>query len=331
MSAYSEEMLVAVSHLYYMEGLKQEDVAFRMNLSRLAVTRMLKKAREEGVVQISVKGPLPELVGLALRLEQERGLKAARVVRTGATVEDTTAAMGRAGAELLSHLLRPNFRLGVAWSRTVSSILPYVRRTTRPGVIINELAGTYLAPNIPYSVSWQLAEKLGVPLESIPMPVLVKSEHVRQIMLKEPMIRRAMANAVRVDLALIGLGNIAEGSSLEQSGYITPSNLQELTSKGAVGDILMRYYDRAGRSIHMSFEKRTVSVSWDQIRKLPFIVAMAFGPGKKEAINGALAGRFIHGLVTDESTARAVLDDSGSRTRAPVDIRSEKSLPKRSK
>jgi DNA-binding transcriptional regulator LsrR (DeoR family) len=291
-----------------MEGLKQEDVAFRMNLSRLAVTRMLKKAREEGVVQISVKGPLPEMVGLALRLEQKHGLKAARVVQTGAIAEDTAASMGRAGAELLSHLLRSNFRLGVAWSRTVSSILPYVRRTTRSGVIINELAGTYLAPNIPYSVSWQLAEKLGVPLESVPMPVLVKSEHVRQIMLKEPMIRRAMANATRVDLALVGLGNVSEGSSLEQSGYITQFHLQEFKSKGAVGDILMRYYDRDGRYIHMSFEKRTVSIRWDQIRKLPFVVAMAFGAAKIEAIRGALAGGFIHGLVTDASTARTLLE-----------------------
>ncbi|HVO39176.1 MAG TPA: sugar-binding domain-containing protein [Spirochaetia bacterium] len=327
MSAYSQEMLVAVSHLYYMEGLKQEDVAFRMNLSRLAVTRMLKKAREEGVVQITVKGPLPELVGLALRLEQAFGLKAVRVVQTAATADDTAAAMGRAGAELLSHLLRPNVRLGVAWSRTVSSILPYVRRATRAGVIVNELAGTYLAPNIPYSVSWQLAEKLGVPLESVPMPVLVKSEHVRQIMLKEPMIRRAMANAARVDLALVGLGNVLEGSSLEQSGYITPSHLQEFKSKGAVGDILMRYYDRDGRYIHMSFEKRTVSVSWDQLRKLPFIVAMAFGPAKIEAINGALAGGFIHGLVTDASTARTLLEGIESR----IDTENEESLLKRSK
>jgi DNA-binding transcriptional regulator LsrR (DeoR family) len=307
MPGYTEEMLVAVSHLYYMEGLKQEDVAFRMNISRLAVTRMLKKARDQGIVQISVKRPLPELVGLALQLEKRYGLKAVRVVQTGATFDDTTAAMGRAGAELLSNLIRPGCRIGVAWSRTVSAIVPYVRRTGKSGVCINELAGTYLAPDIPYGVSWVLAEKLHVPLESIPMPVLVKSEHAREVMLKELMIRKAMANATKVDIAFVGLGDVSAGSSLVDSGYITGPYLKEFKAKGAAGELLLRCYDAHGQYIRMSFEKRTISIDWDQIRKLPFIVAMAFGSSKVKAILGALAGGIIHGLVTDRSTATALL------------------------
>ncbi|HVP18098.1 MAG TPA: sugar-binding domain-containing protein [Spirochaetia bacterium] len=326
MPAYTEEMLVAVSHLYYSEGFKQEAVASRLNVSRLAVTRMLKKARDQGIVQISVNRPLPELVGMALDMEKKCGLRSVRVVQTGSTFEETTAAMGRAGAELLCGFLRPGCRIGVAWSRTVSSIVPYVRRSLTTGVRINELAGTYLAPNIPYGVSLVLAEKLHVPLESIPMPVLVKSERVRQIMLREPMIRRAMSNAARVDIALVGLGNISEESSVAQSGFITAAHLAELTSKGAAGEILMRYYDRQGRYIHTSFEKRTVSISWEQIRKLPFVVALAFGPSKMEAIQGAMAGGVIHGLVTDRSTAMALLEagqprfaaaSGSSRMRAP--------------
>ena len=96
----------------------------------------------------------------------------------------------------------------------MSAIIPFVRRTFKTGVCINELAGTYLAPNIPYGVSLALADKLHVPLESIPMPVLVKSEHARDIMLKEHMIRRALANAARVDIALVGLGTVSESSSI---------------------------------------------------------------------------------------------------------------------
>jgi len=307
MSGYAEEMLVAVSHLYYTEGLKQEDVAFRMNISRLAVTRMLKKARDQGIVQITVKRPLPELVGMALEMEKKYAMKAVRVVPTGLTLNDTTAAMGRAGAELLSNLIRPGCRIGAAWSRTVSSIVPYVRRTTKIGVCINELAGTYLAPNVPYGVSWVLAEKLHVPLESIPMPVLVKSEHAREVMLKELMIRKALANASKVDVAFVGLGDATEGSSLVNSGYIARAHLKEFKSKGAVGELLMRCYDARGEYVRMSFEKRTISIEWEQIRKLPFIVAMAFGSSKIEAILGALKGGIIHGLVTDRSTAMALL------------------------
>jgi deoxyribonucleoside regulator len=307
MSGYSEDLLVAVAHLYYLEGLKQEDVAFRMNLSRLAVTRMLKKARDQGIVQISVKRPLPELVGLALELEKKYGLKAVRVVQTGPGPEDTTAAMGRAGAELLSSFIRPGSRIGVAWSRTVSAIVPYVHRTSKGGVRVNELAGTFLAPNIPYGVSWVLAERLHVPLESIPMPVLVKSEHARDVMMKEHLIRSALSNAGKVDIALVGLGDVSEGSSLLDTGYITRSHLKEYRTKGAVGELLMRCFDARGQYIRMSFEKRIVSIEWEQIRGLPFVVAMAFGPSKVRAILGALAGGVIHGLVTDRATAMSLL------------------------
>jgi deoxyribonucleoside regulator len=307
MSGYAEEMLVAVSHLYYTEGLKQEDVASRMNISRLAVTRMLKKARELGIVQITVKRPLSELVGLALEIEKKYRMKAVRVVETGPADADTITAMGRAGADLLANLIHPGCRIGAAWSRTVSSIVPYVRRTTKSGVCINELAGTYLAPNVPYGVSWVLAEKLQVPLESIPMPVLVKSEHAREVMLKEVMIRKALANAGKVDIALVGLGDATEGSSLVNSGYITRARLKEFRAKGAVGELLMRCYDARGRYVHMSFEKRIISIEWEQIRRLPFIVAMAFGPSKVDPILGALGGGIIHGLVTDRSTALALL------------------------
>ncbi len=307
MPGYSEDLLVAVSHLYYMEGLKQEDVAFRMNLSRLAVTRMLKKARDQGIVQITVKRSLPELVSLALQLENKHGLKAVRVVQTGPDAQDTSAAIGRAGAELLSGFIRPGCRIGAAWSRTISSMVPYVHRTSKSGVRVNELAGTYLAPNIPYGVSWVLAERLHVPLESIPMPVLVKSEHAREVMMKEHMIRNALVNAGKVDIALVGLGNVSEGSSLLDTGYITRTHLKEYRTKGAVGELLMRCYDAQGQYIPMSFEKRIISLDWEQIMNLPFVLAMAFGPSKVKAILGALAGGVIHGLVTDRATALSLL------------------------
>jgi len=68
MPGYDDETLIVIANLYYIEGLSQEEVAAKMGLSRVAVTRMLRRAREEGLVQITVKKPLPELFALGLRL-----------------------------------------------------------------------------------------------------------------------------------------------------------------------------------------------------------------------------------------------------------------------
>ena len=308
MNGSTEERLLIAVNLYYIENMTQEEIAAKLGLSRVAVTRLLKKARDEGLVQVTVKKPMPELYRLALDLEKRYRLKAAVVAPGGDSPKASLEAVGRAGAELLERLITPGCRIGVAWSATVSAILPYVRRSQAKPGRINELAGTYLATNIPYVVSWPLAEKLGVPVESIPMPVLVRSGRVKEMMIQEPAISSALESASKVDLAFVGLGNVSRDSSIMRTGYIGEEQLEEFSAKGAVGDILMRYYDAAGRYIPMSFEDKTVSLEWKKIRKLPFIVSLAFGPEKLEAIAGALAGGVIQGLVTDRWTAEALLE-----------------------
>ena len=302
-----EEQLLIAANLYYLEGLTQEEIAAKLGISRVAVTRTLKKARDDGLVQITVKKPMPELYRLGLELEKRYHLKTAIVAPDRDGAKDRMEAVGRAGAQLLERLITPGCRIGVAWSATVSAMLPYIRKTSVKPERINELAGTYLATNVPYVVSWPLAEKFGVPVESIPMPVLVRSGHVKEIMIQEPAISGALRSAAKVDLALVGLGNISRDSSIMRTGYIGEEQLEEFSAKGAVGDILMRYFDASGRYIPMSFEDKTVSLEWDAIMKLPFVITLAFGSEKLEAIAGALAGGIIHGLVTDRWTAEALL------------------------
>jgi DNA-binding transcriptional regulator LsrR (DeoR family) len=307
MGAYTEEELLIIANLYYVEGMTQEEVAAELRISRVTVTRMLRKARDDGLVQINVKKPMPELYSLALALERRYRLKAAVVAPARADAMERKEAVGMAGAALLDKLITKGCRIGVAWSTTVNAILPYVRK---PGVRperINELAGTYLAPDMPYGVSWMLAQKLGVPVESIPMPVLVRSGRVKDMMIREPSIRLALEHAATVDIAVVGLGTIARDSSLMRTGYIQEEQLQELEAKGAVGDILMRYYDTVGNYIPMSFEDQTVSLEWESIKRLPMVVAIAFGHGKIDAIRGALAGGIIKALVTDRPTAETLL------------------------
>lgn len=307
MNGFLEDQLLIAANLYYVEGMTQEEIAAKLGLSRIAVTRMLKKARDDGLVQITVKKPMPELYRLGLELEKRYRLKVAIVAPTREGAQERMESVGMAGAQLLERLITPGCRIGVAWSATVSAILPFIRKTSIKPERINELAGTYLATNVPYVVSWPLAEKFGVPVESIPMPVLVRSGHVKEMMIQEPAIGSALESAAKVDLALVGLGNISRDSSIMRTGYIGEEQLEEFSAKGAVGDILMRYFDASGNYIPMSFEDKTVSLEWEKILKLPFVITLAFGREKLDAIAGALAGGILHGLVTDRWTAEALL------------------------
>ncbi len=324
MAGYPEDLLIAASNLYYVEDLTQEEVARRLNLSRITVTRILKQARRSGLVQISVKASMPEMHRLAIALEQEWGLSAVRVVASSQDAKVTLAEVGRAGAELLSRLMFPGCSIGVAWSRTVSALIPFVRKPLKPPGGVVELAGTYLERGQRYAVSWPLAHRLEVPLEAIPMPVIVRSRQARDLMMDEPSIQRAFADAEHADVALVGLGEISPVSSLVRCGYLRREQLRELKEKGAVGEVLMSCYDARGRPVRVSFQDRVVSIGLERIARLPMVVAMAFGRSKLAAIRGALNGGFIHGLVTDSDTARRLLEDTPANSRRHDEVRTRR-------
>ena len=300
--------MTIVAHLYYVEGLTQKAIAERVKLSRPAVVRVLQRARDLDIVEVRIKRPVPGITEDELELERRFGLRIARVVPTDLTPEKTLDSIGKTGAEVLESLIQTGSRIGVAWSRTVHAILPHSRRP-KPHIecIVNEIAGTYLDASIPYGVSWQLSEILGVPLQSIPVPILVKNSEVRKTMLKEQVIARAAKNASQVDFAIVGLGDTTRDSSLVGSGHIGPADLRELRERRAAGEIVARFYDIEGARIRMSFDDRVVALKWDEIKRIPLVIAMAYGPSKVEPIIGALRGRIIQGLITDRVTAEAVL------------------------
>jgi DNA-binding transcriptional regulator LsrR (DeoR family) len=310
MGAVNEtELMVLASWAYYDEGLTHEAIAQRLHLSRVAVTRLLQKARKEGIVQIHITRSLPVQVKLERQLEATFGLQRAIVVKSYPTQAATLDALGWAGAECLKDVLFPGCRLGVAWSQTVRRIIPYVQRPKPPvRGIVHELVGTRTTQTNPFSLSSDLAHALGMPLEALPVPVVVQSQAARDAIMSEGSLQTAMEHARQCDIALVGLGDAGPECTMVRTGHLTVEQVAELREQGAVGDILMRYYDGRGQHVPMPLESRVVSLEWPEIRRLPYIVAMATGPRKVAAILGALQGRLCHCLITDTDSARQVLE-----------------------
>ena len=303
-----EDQMILAAWLYYEERLTQEEIAEQLGVSRVAITRLLQRARQEGIVQIRVTRPLPLQYELERQLKIKFDLENIIVVNTADAMDETLEAIGQAGALLLSKLIFTDCRLGMAWSSTVTRIAPYIDKPARPlKMAVNELAGTFLGPDTPYGVSWRVAEKLGVPLESLPVPVVVQNEAALSAIMQEDRIQLALTHAAEVDIALVGLGDVSPESSMIRTGYLTPDQMAEMRSRGAVGDVLMRFYDIEGHHVPNPYEARTISLQWEQILVIPHIVVMACGKRKAEAILGALRAGMVKSLVTDVAAAEAVL------------------------
>ena len=74
-----------------------------------------------------------------------------------------------------------------------------------------------------------------------------------------------------------------------------------------MGDICARSFDAHGRPCRLSFDRRIVGLQLTQIRRIPLVIGVATGSSKAAAIRGALAGKLISALITDQAAAVDVL------------------------
>jgi DNA-binding transcriptional regulator LsrR (DeoR family) len=78
-----------------------------------------------------------------------------------------------------------------------------------------------------------------------------------------------------------------------------------------VGDICARFFDQLGREVLPA--TGVIGVSLDQLRAIPEVIGIAGGMEKVRAVLGALRGGYINTLITDVTTARAVLAENEKR------------------
>jgi DNA-binding transcriptional regulator LsrR (DeoR family) len=78
---------------------------------------------------------------------------------------------------------------------------------------------------------------------------------------------------------------------------------------GAVGDIALRYMDGDGNPIDLEINERIIGLTIEQIRRIPRVIGIAGGLAKHKMVRAALHGSILDVLVTDLSTAEALLKE----------------------
>jgi DNA-binding transcriptional regulator LsrR (DeoR family) len=77
--------------------------------------------------------------------------------------------------------------------------------------------------------------------------------------------------------------------------------------RAAVGDVCSRFYDRSGEEVDFEGRDRLIAVELEALRHVPVTIAVAVGKEKVDSIVGGARGGYFNPLVTDPSTAAAIL------------------------
>lgn len=307
-------LLVKVSKLYYEEGLSQDEIILRLNLSRSKISRLLQQARDEGIVQITVVTPKHLYSDLENRLEKHFGLQEAVVVEThaGDTQENVLRALGVAAAGYLERAVTASTTLGISWGSTLNSMVAAMRPISLPNVNVVQIIGGLGQPEAEIHATdlcHRLARALNGQLTLLPAPGIVGSQQAREVLLADTYVRRAVEMFSRLDLAFVGIGAPTPESLMMRDGSILSAHEMELLlHNGAVGDIALRFFDGLGQPVGSDIDQRVIGITLEQLKRVPRVVGIAGGAEKHRAVRGALAGRLVHVLITDSVTAGKLLE-----------------------
>ena len=307
MDQRAAHLLVTVADLYYLQDRTQAEIARALRISRPHVSRLLKRARETGIVSISVRPPF----GLSTELAEELGklfpLRDVRVISAGGAPLPRVA---EAAASYLASRIQRESVVGVSWGRTVRMIADVVPSDPRRSVEVVPLVGGMgpVGDEIHANeIARRLASRLGGKYYVLNAPALAERANARAMLVRDPTVRGILERARKADVAVVGIGGMVASSTLVRVGYLKPDHLRRLRASGAVGDICSRFFGKDGAPCQSPLTDRVVGIELNDLRQLPWVVGAAVGTEKAPAILGALCGGYINVLVTDETTARAVL------------------------
>ena len=305
-------LLLQVATLYYEQGLTQEEIARRVKLSRSNVSRLLSQAREQGVVEIRVRRPVPTVPALESKLKSTFDLAEAHVLAGGMRSTDVTLRdVGTLAAEQIRDHLHDGMVLSVGWGKALYETVHAFRPASVRQVDVAQMMGGLGAFN-PYmdgnELARHLAEALDARLYYLSAPYLVESAAMRDALMQERDIRLVMEMARNADLAIVGLGSVRpELSGLLRAGYLTENDLRTIAEAGAVGDICGQYIDIHGRVCELELYRRIITIDLPSLLAMKRLVAVAAWREKAPVILGALRGGFVDILITDEAAAQEVL------------------------
>ncbi|HEY59349.1 MAG TPA: sugar-binding transcriptional regulator [Anaerolineae bacterium] len=310
--------LTEVARVYFLENRTQAEIARNLDISRSQVSRYLSEAREMGIVQIRIIEPNKKDSDLGQTLQQRypslHNVIVAPVFETSADAVRTI--IGRYAANFLLDIIQPGQQLSLGCGRTLEVMVKALPEQAMSNVTVAQAMGNlgHEAHKIDYNeIARVAAEKLGGNVLYLSAPAILGrgSGKADEFVRANQMLQKTLGIACDADIYMVGLGSMESDLVYTRFGLIASEELQALKGK-AVGDICGHFFDINGQEKASAFNDRIVGITLDNIRQAKISIGVAGGSDKVAPLLGAVRGKFINVLISDEQTVHSIiaLDDT---------------------
>jgi DNA-binding transcriptional regulator LsrR (DeoR family) len=303
--APARDLAARAAWLAMVGGLTQDQIAMELGISRQRAQRLVARASAEGLVRVRIHHPIAECLELERELRARYGLDRAWVA-PGAGGADALAAFAAPVLERLFQGAAPQtFAFGTG--RTLRAVIEQMQPVDGAQHKFVSVIGN-VGPDGSasfYEVIMRVADKTSGAHYPMAIPVFARTPEELALYRSLPHVKAARALAEAADMAIVGIGQMGPDAPLHVDGFITAAEVEELNAAGAVGELCGHIFDAEGRFLDHPLNQKAVGVRVP-CNGMP-VFCIGGGAAKLPAIRGALAGKLLASLATDETTARALL------------------------
>lgn len=313
MNKYEQIILeIKASELYFLKGYDQGTIGRMLNCSRSTVSRLLAKAVKDGVVEVHIRNPLEKAKELERKLKRQFSLK--DVVVVAGTYTDATLlrkALGVAAAELAGEIVEENDLIGICSGRTIYEMINSLASLDKKLAIkVVPLLGGRGRGEAEYQINElcrEFARHFGGTSDTLEAPLVVKSRRTYDLLMEESGIKKIRERWNKLTKVFITIGPPAANAPLMLNySELEEAERQQLKTE-AVGDVCGRFIDQHGNECQTSLSQKIIGITFEQLMKVPMRIGIGGGNSKVPAVKGVLTKGLINVLVTDEETAKSIL------------------------
>lgn len=317
----NDDVLANAAMLYYKDGLTQNEIALRMRVSRATVVNYLRLARDLNIVDIRINGRSFSASNLSKELRDKFGLTDVYVADfcpdSGGSAKDQASGINRhvarVGAAALYEILQPGEMLGVAWGETMQFLSEEVPRRKIENLTVCQMIGSMDSPLVSSAESCaiRISSRLGANCFTLHAPAILTSKDLAEALRNEPVIRNQLKKFTAFDRTLFSVGSCDPAAFTVQSSITSKADFRWYKKQGAVAVLCGRFIDAEGNHIEGEMDARMIAITLSQVKAKGSGILVAGGAGKVGAIRATLAGGYVSHLVTDNQTARGLLEGDG--------------------
>lgn len=307
MKEEKRKILTQVAYMHFVEGKSQGVIAEELGIYRTTISRMLKQAKAEGLVEIRIKDFDSKIYALESHLRKQYGLKLIRIVPTiaGESTERKRENLAKEAASFLKERIEPQSVVGVSWGSTLADTISKIENRRSTEATFVPIVGGPSHINSQYHVNtlvYELARKFTGNSLFVNATVVQESKRLKEGIVQSKYFAELKDYWQKLDLAIVGIGGSLYAKESQWRDLLTDADYEDLKLREAVGDCCCRFFDQEGKILRGSLHDRTIGLELEELQQVPLVVGIAQSKQKSRAILAMLKKSYINALVSDEET-----------------------------